>query len=71
MYSSNARFSRKQPGQPAFVVSVLPCAAPPTPPVMAAADAAAGGIPVRFSTIEKGDICFYGTTHVELRSILR
>ncbi|KAL4437793.1 hypothetical protein ABPG77_005705 [Micractinium sp. CCAP 211/92] len=70
VFASNSRFSRKQPGQPVYTVSVLPCWQPPTPDLMAAADVAAGGVPVRFSTIEKGDICFYGATHVELRSIL-
>lgn len=70
VFNSNSRFSRKAPGNPAFVVSVLPCTALPTPQDMSAADAAADGVPVRFSTIEKGDICYYGLAHVELRSIL-
>jgi hypothetical protein len=71
VFSSNSRFSRKAPGAPAFTVSVAPCTRLPTPRDMAAADAAAGGVPVRFSTLEKGDICFYGLSHVELRSIMQ
>lgn len=71
MFQANAKFSRKQAGTPAYMVSVLPPSRLPTPEDGAAADAAAGGVPVRFSTIEKGDICFYGLTHVELRSILQ
>lgn len=70
VFPANAKFSRRQPGRPAFVVSVLPCSRLPTPEDAVAADAAAGGTPVRFSTIEMGDICFYSLTHVELRSIL-
>ncbi|KAI3425099.1 hypothetical protein D9Q98_008477 [Chlorella vulgaris] len=71
VFSSNSRFSRKAPGAPAFTVSVAPCTRLPTLRDMAAADAAAGGAPVRFCTIEKGDICFYGLSHVELRSIMQ
>lgn len=71
VFLSNARFSRKQPGTPAFVVSVLPPTRLPGPEECVAADAAAGGVPVRFSTVEMGDICFYGLAHVELRSILQ
>ena len=70
VFQSNSQFSRKRPGQPTYIVSVLPCSAAPTPTDMVAADAAAGGVPVRFSAIEKGDICFYGATHVQLRGLM-
>jgi hypothetical protein len=70
VFNCNSKFSRRQPGKAVFTVAVVPCTRLPTPEDMAAADAAAAGVPVRFSTIEKGDICFYGVSHVELRSIL-
>ena len=69
VYNSNSKFSRKQPGQPMFTVAVMPCSQLPTPEDMAAADAAAGSVPVRFATVEKGDICFYGLSHVQLRTL--
>lgn len=71
MYAPSARFSRKAPGPPTYTVCVLPCTRLPSPEDCAAADGAAGGVPVRWATIEKGDICFYGLAHVELRSILQ
>lgn len=71
MFAANAKFSRKAPGAPAFTVSVLPPGRLPSPADGVAADAAAGGVPVRFSTVEAGDICFYGLAHVELRAILQ
>lgn len=71
VYAANSQFSRKAPGTPAFTISVQPVGRLPTPQDAAAADAAAAGVPVRFCTVEKGDICFYGLAHVELRSILQ
>ncbi|PRW45365.1 tRNA-splicing endonuclease subunit Sen54 [Chlorella sorokiniana] len=71
VFAANSQFSRKAPGTPAFTISVQPADRLPTPQDAVAADAAAGGVPVRFCTVEKGDICFYGLAHVELRSILQ
>ena len=71
VFNSNSRFSRKTAGRPVFVVSVLPCTQLPTPHDLAAADMAADGVPVRFSTVENGDICFYGLSHVELAQLAR
>lgn len=71
VFAANSQFSRKAPGTPAFTISVQPVSRLPTPQDAVAADAAAAGVPVRFCTLEKGDICFYGLAHVELRSILQ
>lgn len=38
---------------------------------MARAEAAAGQVPVKFATVEKGDIGFYGFAHVRLADILQ
>ena len=37
---------------------------------MAAAEAAAGDVHVKFATVEKGDIGFYNFAHVSLQDIL-
>ena len=71
VFAANSKFSRKAPGAPAFTISVAPAGRLPGPADAAAADAAAGGVPVRFSTVEAGDICFYGLAHVELRALLQ
>ena len=47
-----------------------PCARLPGLEDMVAADAAAGGVPVRFSTVECGDVHFYGLFGTALRTIV-
>ena len=52
------------------MVAVLPCTHTPTLEEMVGADLAAGGIPVRFATVEQGDVHFSGVPAVNLRSLL-
>ena len=70
MYTPSSKFSRKAAGPPAFVLAMLPCTHAPTLDDMVSADLAAGGIPVRFATVEQGDVHFYGVPAVNLRSII-
>lgn len=53
-----------------FHVSVWTQARAPTVADMAAAEMAAGDVPIKFATVEKGDIGFYSFSHVRLQDIL-
>ena len=71
VYTANAHFSRKVPGAPLFCVVVSNDASPPSLQQMAAADLAAGKIPVRYASVERGDIAFYAVAALEVKSIHR
>eukprot|EP00887_Chlorella_sp_A99_P000001 scaffold16.g1.t1 len=69
VFVATNRFSRKRHGKPAFMVAIHPCSGPPSLEAVAAAELAAGETPVRHSTIEMGDICFYTFPQVSLAEI--
>lgn len=71
MYAPNSHFSRKAPGEPIFIVSVWPRGHPPLLAQAAAVDMAAGSVPVRYSSVEFGDIAFYAMPRTELKTIFR
>ena len=71
VFTANAHFSRKAPGDPLFCVVVADGPAPPTLQQMCAADLAAGAIPVRYASVERGDIAFYAVAGLEVKSIHR
>ena len=66
VYVSNSQFSRKLPDDPLFRVVVCDGAAPPLVQHMAGADLAAGSVPVRYASVERGDIAFYAVAATEL-----
>lgn len=68
MYLANSQFSRKNPGMPAFSIITVPPTQLPKLERMAAGDAGRG-LPVRFATIEKGDIGFFGYEELQLRGL--
>ncbi|KAL6782333.1 hypothetical protein ACKKBG_A06385 [Auxenochlorella protothecoides x Auxenochlorella symbiontica] len=70
VWGADAKFSRRGAGDPLFHVSVHPAGAAPSLQEMVVLEAAAGDIPVKFAVVEKGDIGFYGFSHVRLQDIL-
>lgn len=72
VYMANNQFSRRCPGAPSFTVAV-PSGSwiPAVPGTDGAAGLAAGSAPVRYASIERGDVAFYALVEMQLRSILR
>ncbi len=82
VYEPNSKFGRRTAGAPSFRVAVLRAGARAhsgrsRPHNMfvgleqqSAADRASPGIPVKFATVEEGDVAFYGLGCIELRNIL-
>lgn len=81
VYEPNSKFSRKAAGSPSFRIVVVPTSPASSHPTtrhlflglgdMAAAERASPGIPVKFATVEEGDIAFYGFTASQLHPILQ
>jgi hypothetical protein len=69
VYPANSQFSRKTPDPPKFIVSVYPGGHPPPVEMLAAADGACGGVPIRYASVEYGDIALYAMARAELPTI--
>ncbi len=71
VHKPNSQFSRKKADSPAFRACVTHNGRLPSLTDIVAAERASAGPPVRFSTVEKGDIAFYGFERIQLPNILR
>jgi hypothetical protein len=67
----NPRFSRRAPDAPLFRVACVPGLGAPPLGALAAADAAAAGVPVRYASVRAGDVGLYALAALEVRPILR
>lgn len=69
VYAPDSNFSRKEHGPPGFILCTHRATNFPSPAVMTSAQRAAGSIPVRFASVENGDIAFFGFNHVDIAFI--
>ena len=70
VFAANSQFSRKLPGRPLYSMSVYEGGAPPSLLALNAADQASNGIPVRYSSVEHGDISYFAIARAELHKII-
>ena len=70
VFAASSQFSRKAAGKPLFTIAACEGTAPPSLIAFNAVDEASGGVPVRYSTVERGDIAYYAVARAELKKIL-
>ncbi len=71
VFAPNPRFSRRAPDAPLFRVACVPGLGAPPLGALAAADAAAAGVPVRYASVRAGDVGLYALAALEVKPILR
>ena len=69
IYPANSQFSRKEPGKPKFVMSICAGESSPSLSYLQKANQISSDVPIRFVSVENGDIAIYAIAQAQLPPI--